>query len=244
MNLATTISIYANRKLHKRVKFQGLDVSVENRVGSVRKGKDPHWGEWSTKMLYDYGYIKGSKGMDGGGVDCFVGPNPSAKMAYVVHIKKLPDFKTFDEDKVMLGFDSKKAAKKAFMAHYDKPDFYGGMDVMPMDIFKKKVLETAKTGPHKIEAETGEPQVYDGGYGHLAVKPTVNAPSLRKPKYVPSPSDPREKDDSFGDVTRRKEKAAQRLRGRLTKQHTDANMRPLSSTLVQGFPSGTVGGFG
>jgi len=195
-------------------------------------------------MKYDYGYVKGSKGMDGGGVDCFVGPNPMAQMAYVVHIKKLPDFKKFDEDKVMLGFNSKKEAKHAFLIHYDKPDFYGGMDVMPMAEFKKKVLATGKNGPCKITASVGEPEVYPGGYAHIDAKPTEHPPSLKKPQYVPSPSDPREKDDRFGDVTKRQERAALRMRNRLAKQHTDQNMRPLSSTLVQGFPSVTVGGFG
>ena len=142
MNLQTTLEIYANRKLHKRLKFQGLDISVENAAGTTRRGSSPHWGPWETHMKYDYGYVKGSKGMDGGGVDCFIGPNEKAKMAYVVHILKLPDFKKYDEDKCMLGFNSKKEAKDAFMAHYDSHKFFGGMDVIPMAEFKKKVFKT------------------------------------------------------------------------------------------------------
>lgn len=244
MNLATTIDLYANRKLHKRLKFQGLDISVENRAGSTRRGTSPHWGPWKTLMKFDYGYVKGSKGMDGGGVDCFIGPNENAKMAYVVHILKQPDFKKYDEDKVMLGFNSKAEAKKAFKQHYDKPEkFYGGMDVIPMELFKKKVLETAKTGSHKIEA-WGEPQIYDGGYQHIADTQTMyHPPSLKKAKRVPT-DDPGETDDSLLDVTKRKDMATKKFRDRLTRQHTDANMKPLSRQLVSGFPSGTVGGFG
>jgi hypothetical protein len=243
MNLAATIEIYSNRKLHKRLKFQGLDISVENKAGSTRRGVAPGWGPWSTKMKFDYGYIKGSKGMDGGGVDCFIGPNPAAKNAFVVHILKQPDFKTYDEDKVMLGFNSKKEAKDAFMAHYDSPKFYGGMDVLRMGEFKRKVLETATTGPHKIEA-WGEPQVYDGGYQHIAdTQVMFHPPSLKKAKPVPV-DDPMEEDNQFLDVTKRKERATKAFRDRLTKQHTDANMKPLNRTLVSGFPAIGVGGFG
>ena len=243
MNLSMTIELYANRKLHKRIKFQGLDISVENRAGSVRKGTDPSFGPWKVTMKHDYGYVKGSKGLDGGGVDCFIGPNPNARKAYVVHILKTPAFQKFDEDKALLGFNSKAEAKKAFLAHYDNPKFYGGMDVLSMDDFKKKVLETAQTGPKKIQANSGEPEVYPGGYAHMEPTPTYRPPSLRKSKPVPT-DNPRETDDEFGDVTRRKERATKARRDSLTKQHTDANMRAINNQLVSGFPSGTVGGFG
>jgi hypothetical protein len=243
MNLAATIDLYAGRKLHKRLKFQGLDVSVENRAGSVRRGTDPSYGPWSVKMSHDYGYIKGSKGMDGGGVDCFIGPNSAAKMAYVVHIRKTPKFQTFDEDKCMLGFNSKAEAKAAFMKNYNDKRFYGGMDVIPMAQFKKKVMETAQTGPHKIEA-WGEPQVYDGGYQHIAdTQIMFHPPSLKNPKPIPT-DDPMEKDDSFLDVTKRKDAATKKFRDRLTKQHTDSQYRPLHTQLVSGFPAVGVGGFG
>lgn len=243
MNLAATIDLYANRKLHKRLKFQGLDISVENRAGSTRRGTSPHWGPWKTKMKFDYGYVKGSKGMDGGGVDCFIGPNPNAKMAYVVHIMKLPSFQIFDEDKCMLGFNSKKEAKDAFLAHYDSPKFYGGMDVLPMDDFKKKVLGTASEGPHKIEA-WGEPQIYDGGYQHIADTQTMyRPPSDKKGKRIPV-DDPMEDDNRFLDVTKRKERATKAFRDSLTRKHTDANMKPLNRQLVSGFPSVGIGGFG
>lgn len=244
MNLNSSIELYAKaHKLQDRYQFQGLDISVENKAGSVRTGTSPTWGPWRTKMLYDYGYVKGSKGMDGGGVDCFIGPDKEAKFAYVVHILKHPAFKEYDEDKCMLGFASKAAAKKAFLKHFDTPKFYGGMDVIPMEEFKKKVLETGKTGPHKIEA-WGEPQVYDGGHQHIGESQTMyHPPSLKKAKRVPT-DDPMEKDNEFLDVTKRKDKGTQGFRNRLTKRHADQNMKALNRQLVSGFPSGTIGGFG
>jgi hypothetical protein len=266
MNLSCTIELYANRKLHYRTAFQGLPISIENRKGSIRRGTDKQWGPWQTKMRVPYGYIRGTMGTDGDSVDVFIGNNPSARVAYVVHLAKQPDFKSFDEDKVLLGFDSAAQAKACFMQHYDDSRFFGGMEAIPMQEFKEKVLQT-KTEPQKlvgsklegaielermkqhlkkgIKANLGEPNVYDGGYAHIEPDTSKTAPpSARKPFYVPSPTDPRETDDKFGDVTRRKSAATKARRDALTRQHTDQNMQPLSSQQVSGFPSGTIGGFG
>lgn len=236
------IRIDAARKLHKRIKFQGLNISVENRAGSVRSGVDPGGKKWQSKMFNDYGYVKGSKGFDGEGVDCFIGPNPNARTAYVVHIMRPPDFKKYDEDKVMLGFNSAAAAKHALLRHYDSHKFFGSMDAIPMTDFRKKVLDTMRTGPVKIEA-WGEPNVYDGGYQHIDPEVSYHPPSLRKPKRVPT-DDPMETDNQYRDVTKRREKETVAFRNRLTKKHTDQNMRPLNTQLVSGFPQGTIGGFG
>jgi inorganic pyrophosphatase-like protein len=205
----------------------------------VRRGKDPKWGPWETKMLVPYGYIRGTKGMDGNEVDCFVGEDVNARQAYVITIRKQPDFKKDDEQKVMLGFPTAKAAKACFLKHYNDSRFFGKMETIPMEQFKKKVMQK----PGRIEADNGEPNSYPGGYAHIEPTPTYHAPSNKHAKRVPVDS-PMETDDSFGDVTKRKEKATKAFRDRLTKQHTDANWRPLSSTQVSGFPSGTVGGFG
>lgn len=239
MRLEATIELYANRKLHYRMNHQGLPISVENRKGSVREGCDPKWGCWRTKMTFPYGYIRGTKGMDGDEVDVFVGPKVDAKYAYVITIKKQPDFKKDDEEKVMLGFGSAKEAKAAFMANYSDPRFFGRLKAIPMHVFSKKVLQ--KPG---AVAAWGEPQVYDGGYQHIAESQTMyHPPSLKKTKRVPV-DDPMEKDNSFLDVTKRREKETIGMRNRLTKQHADPNMKPLNRQLVSGFPSGTIGGFG
>jgi len=133
------------------MEFQGLQISIENRKGSVRSGVAPDGKKWSTKMTFDYGYARGTQGVDGDHVDVFLGPNPNAKMAYVVHTKKPPDFKVFDEDKCFLGFDSAEAAKKAFYANYDRKEFFGGMDAIAMPDFIRKVNRT-KDNPKKLVA--------------------------------------------------------------------------------------------
>lgn len=241
MNLATTIDIlYANRKLHGRTKFQGLPISIENKAGSVRSGICPVLGPWSTKMTHPYGYIRGTKGMDGQEVDVFVGDTADAKMAYVITTRRPKEnFKKPDEQKVMLGFKNAKEAKACFIKNYSDPRFFGKMIAIPMDKFIERVTQK----PGEIEAHLGEPQVYDGGMSHIEPVPTYHAPSNKKSKPVPVDG-PLETDDTFLDVTKRTERATEAFRNRLTKQHTDANWRPLNSGLVSGFPSGTIGGFG
>jgi hypothetical protein len=50
--------------LQGRAKAHGMDVSIENKKGSVRAGTDKDGHEWSIKMNYDYGYIRGTVGRD------------------------------------------------------------------------------------------------------------------------------------------------------------------------------------
>jgi hypothetical protein len=136
------------RKLAKRRKFQGLDISVETAKGSYRHWYDPQAGEHGkTKMLHDYGYIRGSVGADAEHVDCYVGPSEQATHAYVIDQMKKPDFMSFDEQKVMLGFDSEEAAKRAYLACYNDPRFLGGMRAVPMADFKRQVLATSEHQP-------------------------------------------------------------------------------------------------
>lgn len=165
MNVATYLSLYANQALHGRILFQGLNISIENRAGSVRSGTDPSGKPWATTMTYPYGYIRMTQGVDGDHVDCFIGPNHKAKNAYVVHVKKPPTFEKFDEDKCFLGFDSADAAKKAFVENYNDPKFFGSMEQIPMEKFKEKVLAT-KDNPKRIAAYSpDEPRVPSGPGG-------------------------------------------------------------------------------
>lgn len=148
------------RKLHGRCTFQGLPVSIENRKGSTRSWYDPHNKQpGTTKMKFAYGYIRGTKGTDGDHVDVYLGPDKNSDKVFVVHQRKAPDFKEFDEDKCLLGFPSGKEAKEAYMGQYDNPKFFGGMTVMSMEDFKRKILET-KDHPRMIKGWTpGAPNI-------------------------------------------------------------------------------------
>ncbi len=140
MMLFLSADLVKARKLHGRLEFQGLPISVENRAGSRRYWYDPNADEHgSTKMKYPYGYVRGTLGMDGDAVDVFVGPHEDAEKVYVVTQMKRPGFKEVDEQKVMLGFKSAADAKKAYLEHYNDPKFFGSMKEFTMDEFKEKL---------------------------------------------------------------------------------------------------------
>jgi len=189
-------------------------------------------------MRAHYGYLtNGIRGVDGDKLDVFIGPNPNATTAYVVHTKKAPAFKDFDEDKCLLGFDSASTAKKSFIQNYGgDARHFGSMDAIPMDEFKRKV-QNAKAKPRKLTASKlerameVEADAANGvGIAHYEGTPTFHPPSLKKVKPVPT-DDPMEKDDSLLDVTKRKSKATQKMRDRLAKQHNTLGGIPANTGL-------------
>jgi len=141
-------------KLQGRTKLYGLDISIENAKGSVRRWYDPHGKETGhTKMHFDYGYIRGTKGTDGDHVDVYVGPDLEATKVYIVDQMKKPstpddgkDWKQFDEQKVMLAFKNAAEAKFAYLKQYDDHRFFGGMKEMSVEDFKAKVLHKDNHG--------------------------------------------------------------------------------------------------
>jgi hypothetical protein len=132
--------------IRRRLKWQGLDVSIENPAGSIRKWFDHSENRHGqTHMLYDYGYIRRTKGVDGDAVDVYMGPHPDeANTVYVVRQMRAPRFDVYDEDKCMVGFLSRDDAEMAYRMHYDNPNFCGQIDAYPVDMFCDAVRKTAR----------------------------------------------------------------------------------------------------
>lgn len=129
---------WSGHKLQGRTTFQGLNISIENRAGTYRRGTDPDGHEWKTKLHNDYGYIRGSVGVDGDHVDCFIGPDRDSRRVYIIHQVK-PGTRTYDEDKVMLGFTGALQAKKAYLSNYDRNDMFGSMESVTIDQLKSLI---------------------------------------------------------------------------------------------------------
>ena len=130
---------FSGHKLQGRTAFRGLNISIENKKGTIRRGVDSDGHKWAIKMHYDYGYIRGTEGVDGDHVDCYIGDNIDAKNVYIIH-QKIPGTDKYDEDKCMLGFNTLADAKAAYLKQYDKPGCFGGVDTVPFELFKQKVL--------------------------------------------------------------------------------------------------------
>lgn len=95
--------------------FQEIRVVIDRPCGFVQRGRDAAGTEWERTYTADYGFIPGTKGGDGEGLDVFLGPSADAKTAYWVVQSK--DDGTFDEYKLMLGFPDQAAARKVYLAH-------------------------------------------------------------------------------------------------------------------------------
>ena len=125
--------------------YQGLVVYVENPKGSTRSGTAPNGTRWSVRMPAHYGEFAGTLGMDGDPVDVFVGDDPDAPDAFVVH-QKVPGTQRPDEDKVILGVRTAAEAKALFMAAYTKPGFFHGMTRWSLADLRAHLLEGRAPG--------------------------------------------------------------------------------------------------
>ena len=133
------------RKGH--VKIDGFDVTIENPKGSVRSGKDADGNGWSVTMNNDYGYIRGTEGVDGDHIDVFLSDNPETGDVFV--IDQINADGTFDEHKVMYGFKSALAAKRAYLANYSAGwKGLGNITRVTKEEFRKWIKSSArKTKP-------------------------------------------------------------------------------------------------
>lgn len=102
------------QKEHRRI--DGYRISIENAKGSVRRGTDASGESWEVTMHNDYGYIRGTKGVDGDHIDVFLSDTPEQGDVFVVDQVK-PDG-TFDEHKVMYGFATEEEARQAYLSNY------------------------------------------------------------------------------------------------------------------------------
>ena len=124
------------------ININGFEITIENPKGSYRRGTDKDGKKWSIKMNNDYGYFVKTEGYDGDAIDCFIGPNIDSTKIYVVD-----QFisGSFDESKVMLGFDTLKDAKKAYFSNYNK-DWKGFKNITGVSkkIFKEWLYDGYK----------------------------------------------------------------------------------------------------
>ncbi|UWH91964.1 MAG: ddrB-like ParB superfamily domain protein [Bacteriophage sp.] len=98
-----------------------FDITIEQPQGSVRKGTDADGKQWESKMNNNYGYIRGAVGVDGDHIDVFLSNDIdgwNGRKVFVVD-QYNPDG-SFDEHKVMLGFNDQDEAKGDYLANYEQ----------------------------------------------------------------------------------------------------------------------------
>jgi N12 class adenine-specific DNA methylase len=157
------------------VKINGFDVSIEQPAGSVRSGKDASGKEWSQAMNNTYGYIRGTKGVDGDHIDVFLGPDMNSDMVYVVD--QVNTDGSFDEHKVMMGFSSLEDARSAYLSNYEEGwQGLGNITGVALDEFKKwidsSIRKTKPFSDYKMTKENPNLSLRDiveSSGGHIVV---------------------------------------------------------------------------
>lgn len=108
---------------YKKGHFQigTFNVTIEQPKGSVRTGVDANGNKWETEMKNTYGYIRGTEGVDGDHIDVFLSDDIDGWDGHKVFVvDQYNEDGSFDEHKVMLGFNSLEEAQAAYLNNYEE----------------------------------------------------------------------------------------------------------------------------
>lgn len=146
------------------IQIDGYNISIENPKGSERSGVDANGQPWSVTMNNSYGYIRGTEGVDGDHIDVFLSDHPTEGKVYV--IDQMKEDGSFDEHKVMYGFNSALSAKSAYKKNYS-PGWkgLGKITEVSKEVFNEWVKSSKrKTKPfaeYKIAKEKANVEMED-----------------------------------------------------------------------------------
>lgn len=139
-----------------KVRLHGLDISVENPRGSMRKGTDPDGRDWEIELQDSYGYIRRTTGADNEQVDVFIGSYPESDRVFVVDQVNADG--SFDEHKVVLGATNMDEAVETYSRNYEQGWTVGPVTEMSVPEFKNWLKGGDTKAPLQLEA-TSAPAV-------------------------------------------------------------------------------------
>ena len=103
------------------VQIGTFNVTIEQPKGSVRSGVDKGGKKWEVEMKNTYGYIRGTEGVDGDHIDVFLSDDIDGWDGHKVFVVDQRNADgSFDEHKVMLGFNDINDAEAAYMSNYEE----------------------------------------------------------------------------------------------------------------------------
>lgn len=183
-----------------------FDITIEQPEGSVRKGTDANGKQWESKMHNTYGYFRGTEGVDGDHIDVFLSNDIdgwNGRKVYVVD-QYNPDG-TFDEHKVMLGFNDMDEAKSDYLANYEKGWEDGRRIVVSatnLEDFEKWIDSShRKTKPFAEYAGVKKETVANTPAKEEAVSPTNNTDNTDNAAYTITPATYTNKKGKTSDVS-------------------------------------------
>lgn len=122
--------------------FKGITVKIENPKGTERRGYNAAGAvTWRRVMHADYGYVKGTKAVDGDAIDVFVGPDHDSDLIVAIDQYRGD---TFDETKFVVGVKTLEEGEKLYLKHYPRGWKLGPSSTTTVTQFK----EWLKDGDH------------------------------------------------------------------------------------------------
>ena len=145
------------------LRLDGYNITIENPKGSVRRGIDSKGNEWENTLNNDYGYIRGTEGVDGDHIDVYLSDNPEEGNVFVVDQVR-PDTGEFDEHKVMYGFGSIDEAREAYLANFSEGwNGLGTITEVTKDEFRKWIDSSHRKTKPFSEYKSVKTDILDEG---------------------------------------------------------------------------------
>ena len=143
--------------------LDGYNITIENPKGSVRRGTDSNGNEWENTLNNDYGYIRGTEGVDGDHIDVYLSDNPTEGNVFVID-QVNPETREFDEHKVMYGFNSMDEAREAYLANFSEGwNGLGTITEVTKDEFRKWIDSSHRKTKPFSEYKSVKTDILDEG---------------------------------------------------------------------------------
>lgn len=128
----------------KRMYWNSIPIDIENKIGTIRSGKNRDGTKWKTLIKWNYGRIPKTETHDGEMIDVYVTPYKTNSNKVFVIFQNNPKTGEFDETKTILGAENTQHAKDIYLMHYDSPKFFGGIKELSLSEFKKLLKQNVE----------------------------------------------------------------------------------------------------
>ena len=174
------------RRIKKKVKYFGMDISLEVLAGQQRTGTSKSGQKWSQECSANYGYFLKTNSPDGENLDVWLkdgyDPKKPQRRVYVIH-QLTPDGSKYDEDKVMMGYPSKESAIADFKKHSYKPNkMFGGMSEFDIEHFQVIAFQ-AKNSTAMLATQKMYDHFKEKGYLQSYIKSPIQVSQLVSESY-------------------------------------------------------------
>lgn len=134
--------------------LHGVPLRIEYRPGDERAGTSKDGKGWSRELKHYYGRIARTEGADREPIDFYLSPHGNIESPFFIVDQLDQETGEFDEHKVMVGFDTEREAREAYLENYPSGWEIGTVKRMEPVDFMQWLDEDDTTGPIKKTQNT------------------------------------------------------------------------------------------